>query len=59
VVSSGGKIIESASMLRADGISISQALCVLDREAGDYEKLQAAGIELLSLFKTSVIDGSI
>lgn len=59
VVSSGGQIIETVSMLREDGVNITQALCVIDRETGGYEKLQEAGIELLSLFKQSVIDESI
>lgn len=58
VVSSGGQIIETVGMLREDGIKITQALCVIDRETGGYEKLQEAGIELLSLFKQSELDQS-
>ena len=56
VVSSGGAIIDSLAMLRADGIEVSQALCVIDRETGGYEKLQEHGVELLSLFKRSDLD---
>ncbi|MCP4756817.1 MAG: orotate phosphoribosyltransferase [Proteobacteria bacterium] len=56
VVSSGGAIIDATSMLRNDGIEVTKALCVIDRETGGYEKLQEVGIELLSLFKQSEID---
>jgi orotate phosphoribosyltransferase len=56
VVSSGGQIIESVTMLRDDRINISQALCVIDRETGGCEKLKEAGIELISLFKQSELD---
>ena len=58
VVSSGGAIVDAVAMLRADGIKVSQALCVIDRETGAYEKLEAIGIELLSVFKQSEIDSS-
>ena len=56
VVSSGGAIIDSVAMLRADGVEVSKALCVIDRETGGYENLQAHGVELLSLFKQSDLD---
>lgn len=59
VVSSGGAIIEAASMLRNDGIEVTKALCVIDRETGGFEKLQEVEIELLSLFKQSEIDQSL
>ena len=56
VVSSGGAIIDAAQKLRADGINVERALCVIDRETGGYEKLKENGIELLSLFKQSDLD---
>ncbi len=56
VVSSGGAIIDAVAMLRADGVEVTTALCVIDRETGGYENLQAHGVELLSLFKQSEID---
>ena len=59
VVSSGGAIIDATSMLRNDGIEVTKALCVIDRETGGYEKLQDVGIELLSLFKQSEIGQNI
>ena len=58
VVSSGGAIIDSVKMLRSDGIKITAALCVIDRETGGYEKLQEHGVELISLFKQNEIDKS-
>ena len=59
VVSSGGAIIDAVSMLRNDGVRVTQALCVIDRETGGYEKLQEVGIELLSLFRQSEIDSTL
>ena len=59
VVSSGGAIIDATTMLRNDGIEVTKALCVIDRETGGYEKLQEVGVELLSLFKQSEIDQNI
>ena len=59
VVSSGGQIIETVSMVRDDDVKARQALCVIDRETGGYENLQEAGIELISLFKQSEIEGSV
>jgi orotate phosphoribosyltransferase len=58
VVTSGGAIIDAASMLRNDKIEITKALCVIDRETGGFEKLQEIGVELISLFKQSEIDQS-
>ncbi len=58
VVSSGGAIIDSATMLRNDGIKISKVICVIDRETGGLENLAKADIELISLFKQSEIDAS-
>lgn len=58
VVSSGGAIIDAAKMLREDGIEVTQALCVIDRETGGYETLKEHGVELLSLFKQSDLSGA-
>ena len=59
VVSSGGAIIDSARMLREDGITIDRAVCVIDRETGGFEKLAEAGIQLISLFRQSEIDKTV
>ena len=49
VVSSGGAILDSLKMLRADGVEPNTALCVIDRETGGKEALAAVGIELRSV----------
>ena len=46
VVSSGGAIIDAMKLLRADGLTTAQALCVIDRQSGGVEALAAEGIEL-------------
>ena len=50
VVSSGGAIIDTLTMLRNDGIEPKVALCVIDRETGGKENLAAEGIELRPMF---------
>ena len=57
VVSSGGAIIEALARLKADGLTPSAALCVIDRETGGYEALLAAGLELKALFTFAQIEG--
>ena len=51
VVTSGGQLIESAMALRSLGGEVSDALCVIDREAGGAALLASAGIALHSLFR--------
>ena len=51
VISSGGAILEAARKLRADGIPIDTALCVIDREMGGAASLATAGIRLISLYR--------
>jgi orotate phosphoribosyltransferase len=55
VVSSGGALIDTLSMLKADGLWPVRALCVIDRESGGKETLAGAGLELKSLFTYSQI----
>ena len=58
VVSSGGAIIDAVDKLRADGIPVSLALCVIDRESGGKEALAAHGIELQGLLTFSQIESA-
>jgi orotate phosphoribosyltransferase len=58
VVSTGGALLDAASMLRADGIRVSLAICVIDRQTGGREALAEAGIELRSLFTMEEVDGA-
>jgi orotate phosphoribosyltransferase len=53
VVTSGGQVVESAEALRHLGALVTDALCVIDREAGGTEALAAAGIRLRPLFRMS------
>ena len=50
VVSSGGAILDAVSRLRADGLCVDVAVCVIDRESGGAAALAEATIELCSLF---------
>jgi orotate phosphoribosyltransferase len=53
VVTSGGQVEISGKDLRERGGVVSHALCVIDREAGGRESLEAGGIELVALFRMS------
>jgi orotate phosphoribosyltransferase len=57
VVTSGGQVLASCEELRALGGIVAHALCVIDREAGGREALAERGIELLSLFTRSDLEG--
>jgi orotate phosphoribosyltransferase len=56
VVSSGGAIIDAMTKLKADGMVPEIALCVIDRQSGGAEALQAAGLALKALFSFEEID---
>ncbi len=59
VVSSGGAIIDALAKLKADGLSPSAALCVIDRETGGKEALAVAGIELKVLLTFSQVESGV
>ncbi len=50
VVTSGGQVVISSEDLRHAEAQVSDVLCVIDREAGGPEALQAAGLRLHALF---------
>ncbi|KAH9510403.1 hypothetical protein Btru_043083 [Bulinus truncatus] len=50
VVSSGSSILETAEALKEAGLVVSEAVVLLNREQGGYEKLESAGIKLHSVF---------
>jgi orotate phosphoribosyltransferase len=56
VVSSGGAIIDTLHMLKADGLSPTAAICVIDRESGGKEALNEVGLPLGALFTYSEIN---
>ncbi len=53
VVTSGGQVAISASELRTLGAVVTDAVCVIDRDSGGTEALQAVGISLGRLFRKS------
>lgn len=53
VVTSGGQVIESCAQLRALGAEIAVVLCVIDRQAGGPERMEADGLPLRALFTMS------
>ncbi len=55
VVSSGGAILDMAELLRADQITVSHALCVIDRETGGRQTLAAQEIELHALLTQTAV----
>ena len=58
VVTSGGQVVASCRELRERGAQLSQALCVIDREAGGRDALAAVGVELRPLFTMSELKAS-
>ncbi len=57
VVTSGGQIVLSHQDLVDSGALCDQALCVIDREQGGFEKLKAAGVNLRSVLTKSQLSG--
>ncbi len=51
VATTGGSIIRSAEILRAEGLKVDRALVVVDREEGASASLQEIGIELIPLVR--------
>lgn len=58
VVSSGGALIDAAAKLKADELSPSAALCVIDRETGGKEALAGIGLRLDALFTFSQVESA-
>ena len=56
VVSSGGAVIDTLHMLKADGLLPTAAICVIDRESGGKEALREVGLPLVALFTYSEIN---
>lgn len=53
VVTSGGAAIEAVSALRAAGLRVSNAICVIDREEGGVDALARHAVRLWPLFRVS------
>jgi orotate phosphoribosyltransferase len=55
-VSSGGAIIDTLHLLKADGLFPTAAICVIDRQSGGKEALELVGLPLKALFTYSEIN---
>jgi orotate phosphoribosyltransferase len=53
VVTSGGAAIEAVEALRAAGLRVSNAVCVVDREEGGVDELARHAVRLRPLFTAS------
>jgi orotate phosphoribosyltransferase len=51
VLTTGGQVLESVAALRTLGASISDVICVIDRDAGANKALSVAQLTLHSLFR--------
>jgi orotate phosphoribosyltransferase len=58
VVTSGGALGEAVSALRAEGVVVRNAVCVVDREEGGSDALARMGVRLRALFRASDLLGS-
>jgi orotate phosphoribosyltransferase len=53
VVTSGGAALEAVEALRAAGLRVSTAICVVDREVGGADALARAAVRLWPLYRAS------
>ena len=53
VVTSGGAAIEAVHALRAAGLRVANAICVVDREEGGVDELARHAVRLRPLFRAS------
>ncbi len=53
VITSGGAALEAVEALRAEGLQVSTAICVVDREEGGVDALARLGVRLRPLFRAS------
>jgi len=58
VITSGGQVIESVGLLREQGAEIRDVVCVIDRQSGGREALQAAGLRMHALFTRSELESA-
>jgi orotate phosphoribosyltransferase len=53
VVTTGGALAEAVSALRAEGLVVRNAVCVVDREEGGSDALARLGVRLRALFRAA------
>ena len=59
VITSGGQVVTSVQEMRALGLVVREALCVIDRQQGGREALTAIDCSLASVFTLSELDRSL
>ena len=55
VVTSGGALLDAVEALRASGLTVRSAICVVDREEGGADALARQAVRLRPLFRASEI----
>ncbi len=53
VVTSGGALVEAVAAVRAAGLVVRHAVCVVDREEGGADALARIGVRLSALYRAS------
>jgi len=56
VITSGGQVATSAQQLRALGLVVQHAVCVIDRQQGGTETLEAIGCTASSIFTAAGLE---
>jgi orotate phosphoribosyltransferase len=55
VVTTGGSSIKAVNQLRDAGYSVQRVVTIVDREEGGKDAMDAAGLELVALFRLSEV----
>lgn len=56
VITTGGSTITAIERMRESGLDVIKALVIIDREEGGRKNIEAAGVEVISLFSRSEFD---
>jgi len=55
VVTTGGSSIKAVNQLKEAGYRVERVVTIVDREEGGQDAMDAAGLELVSLFRLSEV----
>ena len=55
MVTTGGSSIKAVNQLKEAGYTVGRVVTIVDREEGGLEAMDAAGLELVSLFRLSEV----
>ncbi|CAO5232057.1 orotate phosphoribosyltransferase [Frankia sp. AgKG'84/4] len=58
VVTSGGAVLDATHVLRAEGATVEDVLCVIDREEGGRERLAELGLRLRPLLTRADLEAA-